>query len=66
MYGIWCVRAGTSIFGFAQAWLKNINKQIKVFSTKEEADKALEKIKQERTSPNVSYCVKEFEEDSLS
>jgi hypothetical protein len=59
-YGIWARRSAGSIFGAAEAWLKNDGKPI-TFDTYEEAATEAERLMRDIRTPNVSYFPKERE-----
>lgn len=41
-WGVWCYRSGSSIFGGAEAWLKDENDQPMVFGSEAEAEAEIE------------------------
>ena len=62
VYGIWAVRAASSIFGYAEAWCKSNDKPIE-FDTLEAAQSYADEMNK-NTTVNVHYSVKEKEPES--
>ena len=65
VYGVWAVRSGNSIFGYAEAWCKDHGKVIE-FESRAEAEKYASERNKE-TSYNCHYYVrpKQHERDSV-
>lgn len=59
-YGVWSVRSGNSIFGSAEAWLKNDEEPF-VFGTYDEAAAKAEETSKSMNSTNLRYYAKEID-----
>lgn len=61
-YGVWAVRSGTSIFGYAESWCKENGKPLE-FDTKAAAEAYAREVGR-HTTANVQYFVREKEPES--
>lgn len=59
-FGIWAVRSAASVYGAAEAWLKDGGRPL-LFDTLEEADGHAQYLNAGRASTNIRYYAKEAE-----
>lgn len=61
-YGVWAVRGGSSIFGHAKAWCKDLDGEYMVLDSQEEAREIADRYNSARSPlASVHYYAKEME-----
>ncbi|MDL2234071.1 hypothetical protein LJC63_10925 [Ruminococcaceae bacterium OttesenSCG-928-L11] len=61
-YGVWAVRGGSSVFGAAEAWCKDLDGEYMVLDSQEEARKIADGYNQSHSPlASVHYYAKEME-----
>jgi hypothetical protein len=63
MYGIWCVRTSGSIFGPAEAWMKDEAGNRTEFAHQELAQHSVAYLNSHTRSPHVRYEARAIKED---